>query len=859
MSQANLGVRIVLEDAARSGFDALGSSVGSFGARLLGVTGLAAMLGSTLGDTGVAVGTFLAVSAGATEALGFFGEALNSAITAGGDLQTSLVDVQLSVRGASDALPELTTLIIDLADHSLYTSQQIDQAFFALGKHLITAQQILEGVGQAAVDLGLAIGSDAAPAADLLGQAMQVFGIDASEAARVADKLTGAFYNGVPSVEGLSQAFRNAGGTAHAMNIPLDDFLTITDMITPMVGSASQATSSLNFYLRQLEAPSTGAAKWMKNLGLATFDTAGIMVSSKFTDAKGNFLGIANSIDQIYQAIKNLNPAQQMDVLSKMFTIRSSKSLMDLLASFSSFDANFAKIKDAIDKPNQAMKDAELRLETLQAKQKEFASTTTDSWARIGITILPPITQFIGHLNDLADNFNKAPSSVHQAVAAFLLIGTALSGVAVVGIGIFALAALGLLPVFGMMAGVFLGIIGLAAGVTGAFLLISTHARQIGQAIAPAMAILKGVFDDVSKQVMPTLIQVFKQVTPSIKELGTTFGNLWTTAQPVVMALVNLIKIVLGVTLMVTISMLVGLFTALGYVFSGVVAIFTGGLQVISGIFQLVFAAVRLAIDVFMAVITGNFSKLPGLIGTYLGQVGQAIGSIWNGIGHMFVGLITATFGAVAGFIGAFVGTIVSFFTHLFDVLVGHSIIPDMVNAIVRWFLNLVNLGILHFNSLVKGIVGVISGLPGQMFSWAGHAIDMFVSGILGGIGKVVGAVGKVAGVVKGVLGFHSPPAEGPLADSHQYMPNMMSMFADGIHGGLPTLAGAANRAASILSSSITMPSRAGFVGSSSGSSGGQSGDIHNHIYFGGQEVADIVMDRVTRQLKVNGMGRVRS
>ncbi len=55
-------------------------------------------------------------------------------------------------------------------------------------------------------------------------------------------------------------------------------------------------------------------------------------------------------------------------------------------------------------------------------------------------------------------------------------------------------------------------------------------------------------------------------------------------------------------------------------------------------------------------------------------------------------------------------------------------------------------------------------------------------------LGAVKTAAGNVASAIAGILGFHSPPAEGPAADSDKWAPNFVRMLASGLRAGIPAV-----------------------------------------------------------------------
>lgn len=76
--------------------------------------------------------------------------------------------------------------------------------------------------------------------------------------------------------------------------------------------------------------------------------------------------------------------------------------------------------------------------------------------------------------------------------------------------------------------------------------------------------------------------------------------------------------------------------------------------------------------------------------------------------------------------------------------------------------------------------ISYIKALPGEALQWGRDIVNGIANGIRAAAGAVKNAVTKVATDIRKFLHF-SKPDEGPLADFDTYMPDMMSLMADGI------------------------------------------------------------------------------
>jgi TP901 family phage tail tape measure protein len=94
---------------------------------------------------------------------------------------------------------------------------------------------------------------------------------------------------------------------------------------------------------------------------------------------------------------------------------------------------------------------------------------------------------------------------------------------------------------------------------------------------------------------------------------------------------------------------------------------------------------------------------------------------------------------------------------------VGHSIIPDMVRSITRWFTNMAS----------------------SALSWGSSLINNFKSGLQSAWNAVVSWVNGALSWLSGQFP-HSPVKEGPLKGSEKWGYNFMKNIADGMRAGMP-------------------------------------------------------------------------
>lgn len=145
---------------------------------------------------------------------------------------------------------------------------------------------------------------------------------------------------------------------------------------------------------------------------------------------------------------------------------------------------------------------------------------------------------------------------------------------------------------------------------------------------------------------------------------------------------------------------------------NSVMSILEGVVQVASGIIQ----AVRGLFDVIVGIFTLDGEK-----------ISEGWSRIWSGIVDIVGGIYDATIGAIREFVEG----IIDWFVMMWDELVGHSIVPDTIDAIVEWFVGLPGKVLGAVGDFVKGVVDKFLSLGTSLtnaFSSAWEAVKTWWS-----------------------------------------------------------------------------------------------------------------------------------
>jgi hypothetical protein len=479
LSTADLGIRIFLQDSASAGLGAFGGTLGRVGYQIGSLMSYWNQLSPAMRGTAI-----IAASSGVAFA-GFAG-AMGGTVDAASQLEEALTNVQIAFNLTDQQISQFKPLLIDLADNSRFTAQEVSDGFSTMGEYGAKFSTIMDkSVGQSMINFAEATGSQVVPAAKLLASTIQTFQLPFSQASHVADLLTSAFYNGVPSISQLQDALGQAGPAAKQLGISLDDLLPYLSYLSQQMKSGSSAGTALANVFKAISSPTAGAAKEMAALGLTTVQTtpallqlldatnavsktpvqldgtlAGLQrlytaaekvgtlhtdqtliqwatssgfLSSSLYNAQGNFLGFDNFLEQLethFEQLK-LTPLEVGQALGAMFNRTALNAIKDLIDNSGQANDKIKLLKQAFEEGGTAAQRAADKNDTYAGRLAELTTTFKNFAALIGAPLANDLKNLYNDLNNLLGPIvamlNKNPELAHFA-ASFLLVGAGVSG-----------------------------------------------------------------------------------------------------------------------------------------------------------------------------------------------------------------------------------------------------------------------------------------------------------------------------------------------------------------------------------------------------------------------------------------------
>lgn len=242
--------------------------------------------------------------------------------------------------------------------------------------------------------------------------------------------------------------------------------------------------------------------------------------------------------------------------------------------------------------------------------------------------------------------------------------------------------------------------------------------------IAPKLEEIKKHFD----KVVDAVDSLFDSISWLLEPIGRMINDFkawWEAAKPLEI-LGDIFETLGGIIFTVVSSVIAGAINTFIGLIENLAQVFSGVVQVISGV---------------IAFVVALFSG---------GDIEAAWEMIWNGVVDCITGILELIFQPIKDLVDG----VIKFFTDLWDELVGHSIVPDTVDAIVEWFCSLPDKIFGPIQDFCDGIAKKFSDMWDDIKQWYNtnvapkftiaywrNVFDKVVSGISGKLSELKGAI----------------------------------------------------------------------------------------------------------------------
>jgi len=254
-----------------------------------------------------------------------------------------------------------------------FTASQVADLQLVLGRKGFDPTQI-KNMEKSILDLALATGEDLSLAAETVSTSINAFGLESTEAARVANTLASAAANSSIQLSTFSTAFGHAGASASAVGVDLEELSAMMGVLMDNGIKASKAGTGLRKIFMKLSRDGTD---FTKVLDLATQGEMGLKKAMK---------------------LAGVTSANQLLILAK-----NKDKVAELTAEYKN---NTGRLKEMTD----------LMGKTTKAKIKKMESAIEGLKIEFGALIADAISPMITWVTDLAREFSALDSNTKNMI-----------------------------------------------------------------------------------------------------------------------------------------------------------------------------------------------------------------------------------------------------------------------------------------------------------------------------------------------------------------------------------------------------------------------------------------------------------
>lgn len=341
--------------------------------------------------------------------------------------------------GGAAAFAEINRQAEELGDRLPGTTADFQRMMTMLIRQGLDAKTILAGTGEAAAYLAVMLEKTPDDAAEFAAKLQDATGTAAQDMVKLADTIQRVFYLGVDPgnmleafsalAPGMASIKQKGLAGAQAM-APLIAMLDQSALVGGAAGNALTKIFQDSFDLKKLGK----ANEILKEFGIAL----------KFTDAKGQFLGLDNLFTQ-FEKLKKLPETIKLPVIKALYgDDKETKQALDTLMNKgkAGYDEMMAKMQDQADLQSRINS----LLGTLKNLWDAASGTFTNLLARLGETISPELKQLTTWFGDLSGRM-RAWIDANPQVARTVMLIVASVGVLLSALGGLAVAIGGVLVV----------------------------------------------------------------------------------------------------------------------------------------------------------------------------------------------------------------------------------------------------------------------------------------------------------------------------------------------------------------------------------------------------------------------------
>lgn len=331
------------------------------------------------------------VITGASTALSGMGAA---AIKVGTDFEAQMSRVKAISGATGEEFENLRNQAIELGASTAFSASEAAQGMENLAAAGFNTSEIMDAM-PGMLSLAAASGEDLASSADIAASTLRGFGLEASDAAHVADVLAENANRTNSSVAETGEAMKYVAPLARAAGLSMEETAAAIGIMANAGIQGSQAGTTLRGSLSRLSKPTDAMITAMEELGVSFYDSNGKMKS------------LTEQVGMMRKATEGLTDEQKNNYL---VTLYGQEALSGMLALINEGEGSLQELTAAYESADGS---AQAAAETMQDNLKGAVEELSGAAETLGIVFYDSVS---GSLKETAQ---EATKSVNEITSAF--------------------------------------------------------------------------------------------------------------------------------------------------------------------------------------------------------------------------------------------------------------------------------------------------------------------------------------------------------------------------------------------------------------------------------------------------------
>jgi len=333
-----------------------------------------------------------------------------AAVKVTADFDTSMSKVRALSGATAEEFEQLRNKAREMGASTKYSAGEAADALSYMALAGWDTQQMIGGL-DGVLNLAAASGMDLAQASDLVTDYLSAFGLQASDASRMADELAYAQANSNTTTQQLGDAFGNTAAQMHTAGQSMETTTAILEAFANQGLKGSEAGTALSAMVRDItQHMEDGAIK----IGETTIQVQ---------DANGNFRNMIDILADVEEATDGMGSAEKSAALMTTFTARSVKGVSMALTEGTD---NIRGYEDELTNAGGTAKQmAEVMQDNLTGQLTILKSQVQELGISFGDILVPKIRKAVDWVQKQVDKFNKLDSSTKENIVKFGMLAAA--------------------------------------------------------------------------------------------------------------------------------------------------------------------------------------------------------------------------------------------------------------------------------------------------------------------------------------------------------------------------------------------------------------------------------------------------